>query len=202
MNKCTEVSSETNFVINSPSLPGVVHIQRGNIHTGENNQHGEGDEDMWHHSLSRPEHNFIISSSDRDIWIYGLLLTELSHQLQSKQVFVNCLNSSPSTYVNITRLYESVTAHPQLGKISRPCTSLVAFYIATASDYLSPDSWIKLVTSVYFYKFPKFFKSNNVSFVHNGVINTPTAHPFASNYAKMVRMCRKNYRIEGVAQLH
>ena len=42
------------------------------------------------------------------------------------------------------------------------------------------DNWIKLVTSVYFYKFPKYFKSNSVSLVHNGVINTPTANPFAN----------------------
>ena len=35
------------------------------------------------------------------------------------------------------------------------------------------------MTSVYFYQFPKFFKSN-VSHVHNGVVNTPTADPFAN----------------------
>ena len=77
-------------------------------------------------------------SSDTDVWmytLYGLLVTKLSFQLQSKQVY--CLNSSPPTHINVTRLYESITVHPQLGKITHPCTSLVALYIATGSDYLS-----------------------------------------------------------------
>ena len=35
------------------------------------------------------------------------------------------------------------------------------------------------MTIVYFYWFPKIFKSN-VSNVHNGVVYTPTANPFAN----------------------
>lgn len=80
--------------------------------------------------------NVIIVSSDTDVWMYGLLITELSYQLQTKQVYVKCLNSSPLVYVNVTKLYEAIIAHPKLGNIRHPCTSLVALYIATGSGLL------------------------------------------------------------------
>ena len=173
------------------------------MNIGEQNEHGEGDVGVWYHCLLRSEQKIMLVSSDTDVWMYGLLVTELSPQLQSKQVYVKCLNSSPTLYVNVTRLYESVTTHPQLGKIFHPCTSLVALYIATGSDYLSffyritkqnfftiflnnldficcnnkfvhffdnsiavlEDSWIKLITSAYFYQHPTFFKSKSVACV-------------------------------------
>ena len=199
--KCIQESNQTtcSYILDSPALSGVVHIQEGNVNTGDPNEHGEGDVGVWYHCLLRSEQNFMIVSSDTDVWMYGLLVIELSHQLQSKQVYVKCLNSSPMFYVNVTRLYESITIHPQLG-----------LYIATGSDYLSffyritkqnfittflnnldyiccnnkfvhicdnsivllEDSWIKLVTSVYFYRYPKIFKSKTVSCVYDGIINS------------------------------
>ena len=111
--------------------------KNGILHTSEHNEHGEGDVAVWHHCLSRSEQNIVILSSDTDVWMYRLLTTELSFQLQSKQVYVKCLNSSPPIHINVTRLYESITVHPQLGKIKHPCTSLVALYVAIGSDYLS-----------------------------------------------------------------
>ena len=51
MKNCIQESSQTNFVIDSPSLPGVVHIQNGNIHPSENNQHGEGDVGAGHQNF-------------------------------------------------------------------------------------------------------------------------------------------------------
>ena len=197
--KCIQESNKTtslSFIIDSPALSSVAHIQDGNLNIGEQNEHGEGDVGVWYHCLLRSEQKIMLVSSDTDVWMYGLLVTELSPQLQSKQVYVKCLNSSPTLYVNVTRLYESVTTHPQLGKIFHPCTSLVALYIATGSDYLSffyritkqkfftiflnnldficcnnkfvhffdnsiailEDSWIKLITSAYFYQHPTFFQ--------------------------------------------
>ena len=104
------------------------------MNTMEPNKHGEGDVGVWHHCLRQPQKNFILLSSDTDVWMYGLLITKLSYQLQTKQVYVKCLNSSPLVYVNVTQLYKAITAHPRLGKIRYPCTSLVALYIATGSD--------------------------------------------------------------------
>lgn len=48
------------------------------------------------------------------------------------------------------------------------------------STEILDESWIKLVTSVYFYRHPKFFKSKTVACVHDGVINSPIANPFAN----------------------
>ena len=95
---CIEKSSQTtsvSFVIESPSLPSILHIARGTMNIMESNKHGEGDVGVWHHCLCQPEKNFIIFSSDTDVWMYGLLITELSYQLQTKHVYVKCLNSSP-----------------------------------------------------------------------------------------------------------
>ena len=96
-------------------------------------KHGEEDVAVWHHCLSRSEQNIVILSSDTDVWMYRLLMTELSFQLQSKQVYV-AYNSSPPIHVNVARLYESIIVHPQLGKIRHLCTLLVALYAATGND--------------------------------------------------------------------
>ena len=42
------------------------------------------------------------------------------------------------------------------------------------------ESWIKLVTSVYFHRHPKFFKSKTIACIHYGVTHSPTADPFAN----------------------
>ena len=117
--RCIQESSQTTsvtFVVDSPTLPAIYSIQQGTINSIKHNQHGEGDVGVWYHCLLRPEKNVLIVSSDTDIWMYGLLLTELSHQLQSRATCVKCLNSSSMTYINVTQLYESICTHPQLEK--------------------------------------------------------------------------------------
>lgn len=57
------------------------------------------------------------------------------------------------------------------------------------------DSWIKLVTSVYFYRHPKFFKSKTAC-IHDGVINSPTADPFA-NMLKWLGCTKKITDLKG-----
>ena len=37
------------------------------------------------------------------------------HQLQTKQVYIKCLSSSPLVYVNLSKLYEAIIAHPKMG---------------------------------------------------------------------------------------
>ena len=39
--------------------------------------------------------------------MYGLLITELNYQLQTKQVYTNTSNSSPLVYANAAKLYEA-----------------------------------------------------------------------------------------------
>ena len=137
--RCTECiqTSTTTFVIDSPSLSSVVQIEKGNMAVREPNEHGEGDVAIWHHCCSSSSQKFIIVSSDTDVWVYGLLIVEFDHHLQSKEIHVECLNSTPKTHVNVTRLYKCITVHQQLGKLSYPCASLVALYVATGSDYWS-----------------------------------------------------------------
>ena len=81
------------------SLTGALHIMQGNTKTVEPNQHGEGDVGVWHHCLYQSEKNFTIVSSDTDVWMYGLLITKLSYQLQTKRVYIKYFNSSPLVYV-------------------------------------------------------------------------------------------------------
>ena len=59
-------------------------------------------------------------------------------------------------------------------------TFAVTINLYTFVIVILEDSWIKLVTSVYFYLYPKFFKSKTVACVYDGVISLPTANPLAN----------------------
>ena len=71
------------FVIDSPSLPSILHIARGTMNIMESNKHGEGDVGVWHHCLCQPERNFILS-----VWIVLGHLFQHLMVLQSMALFL------------------------------------------------------------------------------------------------------------------
>ena len=126
--------SNTNMVIDSPSLDNPVYMCNGILSSIGANQHGEADYALWHHTIHCNGMNCLVVASDTDVWVYGLGLCEAGW-LRNKMVIVQRGNSGE--YVNINLGTHLIQDFPSLHTVSNPVSTIVAMYVLTGCDYMS-----------------------------------------------------------------
>ena len=134
--KSKTVTRNYNFsvTIDSPLLPFLVTIHRGQSENKPPNQHGEADYAIWHHCICEISTTILVVSSDTDTWVYGLGLCQLGY-LRGKTIVVQ--RGNVDSYINITRATSLLSQHPKLQHLNFPVLTLVALYILTGCDYVS-----------------------------------------------------------------
>lgn len=124
--------TQTNMVIDSPSLERPACVHEGNMSSLQQNMHGEADYAIWHHTIHCQGRNCLVVASDTDVWVYGLGLWEAGW-LRNKQVVVQ--RGIIGEYVNINLGARLIEDYSPLQRVPYPISTMVALYVLTGCDY-------------------------------------------------------------------
>ncbi len=128
LNDCQTLIIDSSTFGSSPMMikgGGPVHC------LVRNNNKGEADFGVWHHTIASNCDTVIIHAADSDVYIYGLVVHELLSL--DKHIFVQ---RSHNDYVDINKGVSGIQRHNVMKHIKLPCLHILLVYLISGSDYL------------------------------------------------------------------